>query len=106
MRPTVTPPLSIRGIDFGGAQPLFCVPLVATDAADLLAQAELAPGLAPDVVEWRADSMAALTPETAADAVQGLRRVLDRELLIFTLRIKAEGGKNDMGQDERLRCLE
>ena len=106
MRPTVTPPLLIRGIEFGGTSPLFCVPLVASDIKSLLEQAEAAHKLAPDVVEWRADFFAGLTPETAADAMSQLRRVVNRELLIFTLRIKSEGGNNDMSQDDRLHCIQ
>ena len=106
MRPTVSPPLRIRGIEFGGAKPLFCVPLVPAGLDQLRAQAEVAHQLAPDVVEWRADYFAGLTSESAAQAMYELRKIADRELLIFTLRVKAEGGQNNMTQDERLRCIE
>lgn len=105
MRSTVIPPLHIRGVEFGGTKPLFCVPLVARDIADLIAQAEFAHSLAPDVVEWRADSYVRLTPEKAKEALQKLREILDHELLIFTLRVKAEGGKNDMDQEQRIACI-
>jgi 3-dehydroquinate dehydratase-1 len=106
MRPTASPPLLIRGTEFGGPKPLICVPLVASDIKSLLEQAEVAHKLAPDVVEWRADSFGGLTSETAAEAMSQLRRVLNRELLIFTLRIKSEGGNNDMSQVERLSCIQ
>lgn len=105
MRPTVSPPLRIRGIEFGGPKPLFCVPLVAANLDELHSQAETAHNLSPDVVEWRADFHLDLTPDSAAEAIRQLRQILDRELLLFTLRIKAEGGKNNMTQDERLRCI-
>lgn len=106
MRPTVSPPLVIRGIEFGGPKALFCVPLVATNLDDLRTQAEIAHNLGPDLVEWRADFHLDLTPESAREAIQLLRQILDRELIIFTLRVKSEGGKNNMSQDERLACIE
>lgn len=106
MRPIVSPPLRIRGIEFGGVKPLFCVPLVAAGLDELRAQALIAHNLAPEVVEWRADSFVGLTAESAVQATSELRKILDRELLIFTLRINTEGGKNNMTQDVRLRCIE
>jgi 3-dehydroquinate dehydratase I len=105
MRPTVSPPLLIRDVEFGGPKPLFCVPLVAKGLDDLLAQAKVAREVSADVVEWRADFHIGLNAETASEVVRQLRNVLDRELLIFTLRIKAEGGNNEMNEAERLSCI-
>jgi 3-dehydroquinate dehydratase-1 len=76
------------------------------EAEDLIAQAKVAHALSVDVVEWRADSFSELTPEAAADAMRRMRKVLPDELLIFTLRIDSEGGKNKMTQHERLACME
>jgi 3-dehydroquinate dehydratase I len=106
MRPCVTPPLTIRGIPFGGPQPLFCVPLVATDLDDLLAQAKVAHALEPDVVEWRADWYSALGAEEVVEAARQLRLILDRELIIFTLRLSTEGGKRDINQEVRAECID
>src|ERR1700722_2483481 len=106
MRPTVKPPLTMRGYEFGGPNPLFCVPLVAAEPEDLIAQAKVAHALSVEAVEWRADSFAELTAEGAANAMKRLRSVLIGELLIFTLRIQSEGGKNQMTQQQRLACME
>jgi 3-dehydroquinate dehydratase-1 len=105
MRPTVSPPLLIRDVEFGGRKPLFCVPLVAKGVDDLLAQAKVAREVSADVVEWRADFHVGLDAERTSEIVRQLRDVLDRELLIFTLRIKAEGGNNEMNEAERLSCI-
>jgi len=69
-------------------------------------QAHVAHGLAPDVVEWRADSYGELGAESVAEALDRLRGVLDREPIIFTLRISAEGGARQMPQDARASCID
>jgi 3-dehydroquinate dehydratase-1 len=96
----------MRGYEFGGPKPLFCVPLVAAEPEDLIAQATIAHALSVEVVEWRADSFAELTADGAANLMKRLRSVLTEELLIFTLRIQSEGGKNQMTQQQRLACME
>ena len=106
MRPVAKPPLNIRGIAFGGPRPLFCVPLVAKDVDDLRAQASIAHGLAPEVIEWRADSFVDLTEVGVVEILTQLRRIIPGELLIFTLRIKDEGGKNEMSQSTRSAVIE
>ena len=106
MRPCVTTPLVIRGAEFGGPGPLFCVPLVARDLKELIAQAHVARGVEADVVEWRADSYSDLSDESIFDAARNLRLVLDREPIVFTLRIAAEGGAKQISQDDRIQCLD
>ncbi|MBI4472468.1 MAG: type I 3-dehydroquinate dehydratase, partial [Acidobacteria bacterium] len=54
MRPCIPQPLVIRDTPFGGPRPIFCIPLVAKDLEQLLAQARTAHDLNADVVEWRA----------------------------------------------------
>ena len=106
MRPCVTPPLLIRGAEFGGAKPLFCIPLVARDLKQLLTQAHVAHRLEPDVVEWRADSYNESSAGSLVEAGRDLRLVLDREPILFTLRINAEGGAKQISQDVRTHCID
>src|SRR5215831_12884928 len=106
MRPCVHPPLIIRGVEFGGPKPLFCIPLVATDLNQLLSQADVAHRLQADLVEWRADSYGELTPDSLLEAARALRGVLEREPILFTLRIAKEGGAREMPQDLRLSCID
>ena len=106
MRPCVTPALVIRGVEFGGPRPLFCVPLVAKDLDQLLKQAEVAHRLEPDVVEWRVDSFGELNSESVIEAARQLRLVLDREPIVFTLRIATEGGAAAIGQELRAHCID
>jgi 3-dehydroquinate dehydratase-1 len=106
MRPCVQPPLLIRNAEFGGPKPLFCIPLVAKDVDQLIAQARVAHNLKPDVVEWRADWYDGISVQNVFKAADSLRRVLESEPIIFTLRIHSEGGAKPMGQDVRLQVIE
>jgi 3-dehydroquinate dehydratase I len=105
VRPCVTPPRLIRGIEFGGSKPLFCVPLVARDLNQLLTQASVVHGLAPDVVEWRADAYSEASVEPLVEAARDLRSALDHELIVFTLRHSMEGGAQPISQDIRGNCI-
>lgn len=106
MRPVASPPLLIRGIEFGAAKPLFCVPLVAKDEESLLSQAAAAHALAPDVVEWRADFYERVSPNAFVEAARKLRSMLDSELILYTLRIQTEGGKQEIPQAVRMECVD
>ncbi|MBL8178856.1 MAG: type I 3-dehydroquinate dehydratase [Bryobacterales bacterium] len=106
MKPTVEAPLRVRGLEFGGAKPLFCIPIVPVDAADLAAQAEIAHRLGPDLVEWRADFYQHSTPEAFLDAARVLRQSLPSEAIVFTLRWKAEGGVREIPQPLRQSLIE
>jgi 3-dehydroquinate dehydratase-1 len=102
----VEAPFFLRGIEYGGARPLFCIPLVANDRMPLLAQAKIALDLAPDLVEWRADFYKDATTAVLIDSSSQLRAILKDIPIIFTLRIKAEGGGQDIPQETRRAGIE
>jgi 3-dehydroquinate dehydratase-1 len=106
MRICVNRPLRIRSIEFGGPKPLFCVPLVAPDLDSLLRQAHVARELAPDLVEWRADSYLDQTAEAFVEAANRLRAGVRDIPIIFTLRIKSEGGARLIDQGLRSGCVD
>lgn len=101
VRPTTEKPLNVRGREFGGSKPLFCVPLVDGDACDLVAQAEVARDLNPDLVEWRADYSKDCTPAGLLHSASALRKTLSDHPILFTMRIKTEGGAQDISQPAR-----
>jgi 3-dehydroquinate dehydratase I len=105
MRPCVQPPLLIRNTEFGGPKPLFCIPLVAKNSEQLVAQAQVAHSLQPDVVEWRADWYDGINPQNVLQAADSMRAVLDQPI-IFTLRLHSEGGAKPLPQDFRLQVIE
>lgn len=106
MRISVESPLEMRGKLFGGPSALFCVPIVAAGQEELLSQARAVSVLEPDVVEWRADFYADLSERGIADAAANLRSLCANSILLFTLRSKKEGGKNDGSPRERISCFE
>src|SRR5262249_44481776 len=69
-------------------------------------QAEVAERLQADVVEWRADSYGELNAGSLVEAAHALRRVLQRQPILFTLRIASEGGATEMPQDLRIECID
>jgi 3-dehydroquinate dehydratase-1 len=100
MKPSVTAPFNVRGA-YGGSKPLFCIPLVACEPAELVAQAEIARALEPDLIEWRADFSKDWSPEGLISAGKKLRGAVPEIPIIFTLRIKGEGGAQEMPQSAR-----
>jgi 3-dehydroquinate dehydratase-1 len=106
MKPCVENPILLRGREFGGSKPLFCIPLVAGEPGELVAQAEIAGALEPDLVEWRADFSKDLTPAGMVAAGKLLREVVRDVPVIFTLRKKAEGGAQEMPPASRREAIE
>ena len=101
MRPVVTPALKIRTAEFGGPKPLICVPLVPGDIEALRAQASVAIALAPDVIEWRADYYDEVSAAAMHDGARALRDIVGAVPVIYTLRIRDEGGAKLIDQDVR-----
>ena len=101
MKSTVSSPLRVRGLEYGGPRPLFCIPLVPTDLASLIDQANVAVGLKPDLIEWRADFFRDASPDTLVHAAGVLRDLAGEAAIIFTLRVKQEGGAQDLSQATR-----
>jgi 3-dehydroquinate dehydratase I len=105
VKPTVEKPINVRGRKFGGAEPLFCIPLVAGDPGELVAQAEIARDLNPDLVEWRADYLKNCTVDGLFHSANLLRKTLPEHPILFTLRIRAEGGAQEISQPARLAAI-
>ena len=102
MRLQPSKPLKIRGKVLGGALPLTCLPLVATDQTALLEQASEVRALEPDVIEWRVDKFSACRDTTAVlTALKALRETIGDLPLIFTCRVSHEGGFQEISPDDR-----
>jgi len=101
MRPCAEPTLKVRTAEFGGPRPMICVPLVADTPAELHVQATIARDLAPDVIEWRADSFADVSATAMCEGARALRAVAGETPVIYTLRIQSEGGAKAIDQDLR-----
>ena len=106
MKSTVTSPLRVRGLEYGGPKPLFCIPLVPVDFASLEDQATVAAELQPDLIEWRADYFREGTAEALVRAAGVLRRIAGDAAIIFTLRMRQEGGAQAQSQATRRELIE
>ena len=102
----MSPPLRIRGLEYGGAQPLFCIPLVPPDLGSLSVQAGIAAALKPDLIEWRADFFRHQTPERLLEGASVLRGIAADAAIIFTLRAKNEGGAQEIAPSARRQLID
>lgn len=106
MKSTVTTPLPVRGLEFGGAKPLFCIPLVPADLESLEDQAGVAAQLQPDLIEWRADYFRDASADALVRAAGVLRGIAGDAAIVFTLRMRQEGGAQQQTQETRREFIE
>ena len=91
---------------FGGPVPLICLPLVAKDLSALLQQASELAHLSPDSLEWRIDGYDQVQDTSAClEALHALKEAMESIPLIFTCRIHAEGGFQEISQEVRLALI-
>jgi 3-dehydroquinate dehydratase-1 len=82
------------------------VPLVAKNLRELIDQAHIARHAGADLVEWRADSYSDVTAQSLIEAARDVRLILDREPILYSLRIAAEGGARQISQEIRKECMD
>ncbi|MDO4493711.1 MAG: type I 3-dehydroquinate dehydratase [Clostridia bacterium] len=86
-----------NGKVFGGGTLLACCPLVSADLDALRTDTEATCKAFPDILEWRADYFEKLSdPEAVAEAARVVRVAAGDVPVLFTPRITAEGGKQDL----------
>ena len=95
--------ITVKEKIIGGAVPLICLPLVADDTSELLAQAESFKPLVPDLIEWRIDGFGAVMNVSAClEALKALKAAIGEIPLILTCRIHSEGGMKEISPEVRL----
>lgn len=100
------PALTVRGTTFAAASPVIVVPLVASDAAGVLAEAERAVAAGAGCLEWRADHLRDFPDvEVTTEVVAGLRRVAGDVPLLATVRTLTEGGQSPASEDDYLAAV-
>lgn len=98
--------VTVRGKVIGGPDLLVCLPLLAGDTADLLAQADELMALDPDLLEWRADGYNGVRElASCLSTLQALREKIGDVPLIFTCRSEKEGGLKIMAPELRLNLI-
>lgn len=105
MRLQAKRPVRVGERVLGGPGMLVCVPLLATEPGALIEQARRLGAMRADCIEWRADYLAGLT----APEIPGLLRQLAGAAgspLLFTNRLRAEGGHAVQDEEHRVAILE
>lgn len=103
MRPQSTVGITIKNRLIGGPLPLICLPLMASDQAALLEQAQAIASLGPDLVEWRVDAINTLSSEASVkETLSALYARTRTWPLLFTCRAPQEGGMQTMAPEARL----
>ncbi|WP_455661128.1 type I 3-dehydroquinate dehydratase [Pradoshia sp.] len=83
----------------GKGIPKIIVPLVGKTEEEILTEAVYVKGLAPDVVEWRADIYENVeNPEAVKALLEKIRAIFEEELLLFTFRSHLEGGSKEISE--------
>ena len=99
-------PLKVKSTVIGGKMPLICLPIVAKDREDLMAQALELCALSPDLIEWRVDAYGGVADiKDCCDVLAALQKILDSIPLIFTCRTQAEGGMAEISDADRLSLI-
>lgn len=93
MEEKMTDFVQIRDIKIGKGIPKICVPIVGRTTEEIFAAARSFHGIAPDVVEWRADWFEGIRDfEGTRQVLAKLRSILGNTPLLFTFRSQREGG--------------
>jgi 3-dehydroquinate dehydratase I len=101
-------PIALGSHLLGGAYPLICAPIVASDAIAACEQARVlrttVPG--PDIVEIRVDALSADASRDLFSLLADLASILGQHLpLLITVRSAAEGGVQPLELDQRIELL-
>lgn len=98
--------VTVRGAVIGGPRPLICLPLVGNTRDDVLREARALAELQPDLLEWRIDAYEKVEHiDNCLSLLQELRDIIAEIPLIFTCRIKQEGGFKTISREKRLSLI-
>lgn len=95
--------LKVRNITFDNGKPKICVPLVGSDAQEVVKEIKDLNGLQYDLVEWRVDYFENHS-SIISDSYQ-VRAALNDTVLLGTCRTHKEGGNWNISQEEYKQLL-
>ncbi len=89
-------PITLYDVTLGDGHPNICIPILGSNAAEVLANADMALSSKPDLVEWRLDHLTDLRQKNLDRILVQLRRIFEGIPLLVTFRSKAEGGQRTL----------
>lgn len=99
--------VKVKDVVIGEGVPKICVPIVASEEQNILAEAEKAEKSMADMVEWRADFWEFCKNAQAMEQLlEKLQGILRTKPLLFTIRTHVEGGEfsGTLQEYEKLVC--
>lgn len=92
--------IRIRGIEIGAGMPKICVPVMAGTKGEILEGVRSAAAQKPDCIELRIDGYENIEDsEQILQMLKDIRNIAGGNLLLFTFRSRAEGGKQELSID-------
>lgn len=95
-------------LSIGEGIPKVIVPLVGRTDEELVEEAKYVKGLNPDVIEWRVDLYDQVEDlQAVKNMLFTLRRMFEKNKLLFTFRSHKEGGEKEISWDDyvKLNCM-
>ena len=88
--------LNIKGKKIGEGRPLICVPIMATQAQQIIREAATLAAQGTEMIEWRVDAFSdASSMNSIRSVLEGLKPITKDAILVYTYRSKAQGGLGD-----------
>lgn len=85
--------LVIKNREIGVGKPLICVPIMATESAEIIHEAAVLVAQGTDMIEWRVDLFSkADSMNSIREVLEGLAPIIKDTILVYTYRSKAQGG--------------
>ena len=83
----------IKGKRIGEGRPLICVPIMASQAQQIVREAATLVAQGAEMIEWRVDAFSDVSSMNSIRAVlEGLKPITKDTILVYTYRSKAQGG--------------
>lgn len=99
--------VKIKGYRIGEGRPIVCIPIVAAQSEEILAQAARLGKERVPMIEWRIDWYSQLTrSEKVLQLLDQLQKVLPATILLVTYRSKAQGGEGTLQEKDVLALLQ
>ncbi len=97
----------IKGVSFGTGKPVICVPVVDREPEAILESVRSLTEAGAPLIEWRVDCYRGLgDPAAVRGMLERMRPMLERTVLLFTIRTKKQGGNCSLPEAEVIRLNE
>ena len=98
--------ITIKGKEIGGEKPQICIPITSTKPSELMEELREVISSNPDLIEWRVDYFDDVEDaDKVIEVLEDIYPLLTNFPLIFTCRMKEEGGYKQIIQSKRINLI-